>query len=83
MIYTSVVRTVVPLIVAVLIGQAARVGLDLDEGAVTSIVTTVVGALYYAGARWIEERWPAVGRWLLSAGLATGTNPTYTKPPGR
>jgi len=38
--YDSVIRTVVPLVVAVLLGQAAQVGLDLPEGAVTEILTS-------------------------------------------
>ncbi len=78
--FDSIARTVIPLVVAVLLGQAARIGLDLDEGAVTSIVTAVAGTLYYAGARWLEQRFPAVGGVLLSLGLARRT-PTYERPP--
>lgn len=74
--YASIVRTVVPLIVAVILGQAARIGLDLDEGAVTSIVTAAAGTLYYALARWIEVNYPAAGRWLLALGL-TNASPAY------
>ena len=68
--YDSIVRTVVPWVVALVLGQAARIGLDLDSGAVTNLVTLAVGAVYYAAVRWLEERHPAVGRVLLSAGLA-------------
>ncbi|MBA9003722.1 hypothetical protein [Thermomonospora cellulosilytica] len=77
--YDSIMRTVVPLVVAVLLGQAAKVGLALPEGAVTEIVTVVAGALYYALARVLEREFPAVGRLLLSAGLARGTNPSYVR----
>lgn len=74
----SITRTVVPLIVAVVLGQAARIGLHLDEGAVTSIVTAVLGALYYVAARFVERHWPTMGRILVSAGLSRKT-PTYTR----
>jgi len=79
--YDSVIRTVVPLVVAVLLGQAARIGLSLPEGAVTEIVTVVIGTVYYAAARWLEQRRPALGRVLLSAGLSRRA-PVYV-PPGR
>ena len=77
--YASIVRTVVPLIVAVVLGQAARIGLDLEEGAVTSIVTAVIGAAYYGLARLIEEHYPPAGRVLLALGL-TGQSPEYYRP---
>lgn len=38
--YDSVIRTVVPVIVGVLLGQAARIGLDLPAGAVTEVLTS-------------------------------------------
>ncbi|MEU6033961.1 hypothetical protein ABZ801_00980 [Actinomadura sp. NPDC047616] len=72
----SLIRTLVPLIVGALLGQAARVGLELPAGAVTEIVTVVLTFAYYAVARWAETHWPAVGRWLLAAGL-TGKAPVY------
>ena len=68
--YDSIVRTVVPVIVGVLLGQAARIGLDLPAGAVTEVVTVVTTGAYYAVARLVEQRWPALGRVLLSAGLS-------------
>ncbi|WP_433225631.1 hypothetical protein [Actinomadura formosensis] len=77
--FASVIRTVVPLIVGVIIGQAARAGMDLDPGAVTAIVTVVAGYAYYHAARLAEERVPAVGRWLLALGL-TDKAPAYIDP---
>src|SRR5690606_4532694 len=74
----SAIRTVVPYIVGVIVGQAARLGLGLDEGAVTAIVTVVASYLYYPAARLLEERWPAAGRWLLALGL-TRRAPEYVK----
>ncbi|MFC9976375.1 hypothetical protein ACFVH6_36320 [Spirillospora sp. NPDC127200] len=72
----SFIRTLVPLIVGALLGQAARIGLDLPSGAVTEITTVVLSFAYYAIVRAAETRWPAIGRWLLAAGL-TGQSPVY------
>lgn len=78
--FASLLRTIVPVIVGVLLGQAAKLGLNLPEGAVTEIVTVVITTAYYALARFLEAEWPAVGRWLLALGLPVG-RPTYTAPP--
>ncbi|MGW5259707.1 hypothetical protein ACWEQG_01950 [Microbispora sp. NPDC004025] len=72
----SIIRTVVPVIVGVLLGWAAKVGLDLPEGPVTELVTVAITGVYYAVGRWLEQRWPAAGRWLLAAGL-TCKQPDY------
>lgn len=72
----SILRTVVPMVVALILGQAARIGLGLDEGAVTTIVTAVIGFAYYGVIRLLEERFPALGRWLLALGF-TGKKPVY------
>lgn len=76
----SIIRTVVPLVVGLLLGWAAKVGLDLPEGAVTEIVTALITAAYYALARLVEQAWPGLGRVLLSLGLVRGA-PVY--PRGR
>lgn len=78
----SMIRTVVPLLVGLVLGQAARVGLDLPEGAVTQLVTVVVTAVYYWVARKLERSHPAAGRWLLGAGIRVG-QPRYTVPPAK
>lgn len=77
--YASIVRTLVPYIVGVLVAQAARVGMDLDPVAATSVVTVVVAGAYYSVARFLEKRWPVAGRVLLSLGLTTATNPQYKR----
>lgn len=76
----SLLRTLVPIVVGAVIGQAAKYGLNLDEGAVTVIVTPTVTFVYYAVARVVEQAWPAAGRFLLSLGLA-GTPTSYSKTP--
>ncbi|MFC7728429.1 hypothetical protein [Actinomadura keratinilytica] len=70
------IRTIVPILVGVVVGQAARLGVGLAAGAVTAVVTPVVAAVFAAVVRWVEVRYPAVGRVLLSAGLARSA-PVY------
>lgn len=75
----SLIRTFVPVVVGVLLGQAARIGLHLDAGLVTQLVTGGLTAGYYALARALEQQWPAVGRWLLGLGIPVG-RPRYEVP---
>jgi hypothetical protein len=72
----SIIRTLVPILVGALVGQAARIGLDLPSDAVTAIITPTVSALYYVLARALEQQFPAAGRWLLALGL-TDVRPVY------
>ena len=74
----SIIRTAVPVIVGVLLGWAAKIGLDLPSGAVTEIVTAVLTTTYYAAGRFIEQTWPNLGNFLLSFRLARRT-PVYLK----
>lgn len=77
--FTSIVRTVVPIVAGVLLGLAARAGLDLDEGMVTTYVTAAVTAGYYALWRALEELAGRLGWEPLrtAAGLLLG----WAKPP--
>jgi hypothetical protein len=75
----SILRTVVPVIVGVLLGWAAKVGLNLPGGAVAEIATVVLTAVYYALARVVEQYWPNAGRVLLSLGLTKAVQPAYAK----
>lgn len=77
--YASVVRTVVPIVAAFLIVQAAKLGITLPDGALTEVVTAVVAGVYYTLARLVEQHvQPTLGRILLSAGL-TGKAPLYVQ----
>lgn len=78
----SLIRTICPVIVGALLGQAARIGLDLPEGAVTQLVTVALTGVYYWVARKLERSYPAAGRWLLGAGIRVG-QPRYMVPPRR
>jgi hypothetical protein len=77
--YPIIVRTLVQLTVAFLLGQAAKVGLNLPNVELTAVVTVVIGTAYVAVAHYIEQQWPALGKWLTSLGL-TGAQPSYAKP---
>ncbi|MFI6516861.1 hypothetical protein ACIBF1_14970 [Spirillospora sp. NPDC050679] len=77
----SLIRTVVPLVVGVLLAQAAKIGFDLPEGAVTEVAAAVVTAAYYLAARLVERRSARAGRVLLGLGLARRT-PVYRDPRG-
>ena len=64
---TSIVRTVVPFIVGTALTLAAKWGFDIDAEALTPIATIVVGAVYYAAVRKIEESKPEMGKLLGKA----------------
>lgn len=78
--FISLIRTWTPVGVgAVLTWLAVHFGLILDAD--TSAQLTVVGvaivtAVYYLVARWVEAKWPGLGRILLALGL-TKTQPKY------
>ncbi|GAA4911174.1 hypothetical protein [Streptomonospora salina] len=79
---TSIVRTVVPYVVGVVLVLAARVGIDLPPEALTEVTTPVVAAavaaVYYGAARaaeeYLPERWARLGKVML----ASGRSPTYS-----
>ncbi|MFE7395182.1 hypothetical protein [Streptomyces sp. NPDC057557] len=69
--YVSLLRTGVPAAAGWLIAQAAVIGLQLDEGAVSGILTPVAVFTYYGLFRLAEKHIsPRLG-WLLG----------YAKPP--
>ncbi len=45
----------------------------------TIVMTAVTTAVYYAGVRAIEQRWPRVGRWLVALNLVRA-RPVYAQP---
>ncbi len=82
--FTSVMRTLVPLVAGLLLGWAARIGLDLDDTTVTAQVTAGLTAAYYAAFRALEEAAEKLHvPWLRTlAGVALGwaRPPQYVKP---
>ena len=63
----GVIRTYVPLLVTVLAGWLATLGVKVD-GAQSAMLVTVIGAVagaaWYALARVLERRWPRAGALL-------------------
>ncbi|WP_435108842.1 hypothetical protein [Nocardiopsis synnemataformans] len=77
---TSIVRTVVPYAVGLIVSLAASIGLDLPAEATTEVLTAVttfvVGTVYYWVARFFEEHIsPRVGGLML----LSRRRPEYTK----
>lgn len=75
----SIIRTLVPLLVGVLVALGSRyLAVELPVAALEEVVTVVVAGVYYAVARVLEE-WvsPVWGRVLL--GLGIGGTPRYTQ----
>lgn len=82
--FVSFMRTLVPLVAGVVLGWAARLGLDLDDGQVTTYVTAALTAGYYGVFRLLEETaermaWEPL---RLVAGVLLGwaRPPQYVKP---
>jgi len=75
----SIIRTLVPLLVGVLVALGSRyLAVELPVDALEEVVTVVVAGVYYAVVRVLEE-WvsPVWGRVLL--GLGIGGTPRYTQ----
>ncbi len=71
----SLIRTVVPAVVGLLLFLLAQWGMSLDPAtaeSITLLLATVFTAAYYTGVRALSVRWPWFG-WLLGY----PTNPTY------
>ncbi|NEA22603.1 hypothetical protein [Actinomadura bangladeshensis] len=71
--FVSLIRTWVPIGIGnVLAWLAVHFGVIVDADSSTQFklgAAAVVVAGYYAVARLVEERWPAVGRFLVALGL--------------
>lgn len=77
----SLIRTVVPALVGLLLALLAQWGLHLDPAtteSVTLLLATVFTAAYYAAVRALSARWSWFG-WLLGY----PTNPTYEPRHGK
>lgn len=70
----SVLRTVVPLIYAMLVRWGVVEWLDPENLFVTNLITVVVTALFYVLLRYVEQYWDKIG-WLLGY----GKQPVYVR----
>lgn len=79
--FISLIRTWIPIILGTaLTWLAVHFGVVLDGDTSAALAVAAVGAVtavYYLLARWVETRWPGLGRILLALGL-TKTQPKYT-----
>ena len=60
----SVVRTFVPVVVGLILSGLTQLGIDIDEGALTTVVDALFVGGYYALVRVVEVKVPALG-WFL------------------
>lgn len=68
----SIIRTLVPIIVGFLLTWVLRLGIDIDQATLTTVVQAVLTGLYYVVVRFIEQYKPKVG--IL---LGKATPPSY------
>ena len=61
----SIIRTLVPWIVGLLLTGLAGRGLDLPESVATEVVTVIVSAVYYGVVRVAEVRLSPLWGWAL------------------
>ena len=62
----SIIRTIVPAIVGLIIAQLAKAGLEIDQAALTVVFDGLIIGLYYILVRWAESHRSQFG-WLLGA----------------
>jgi hypothetical protein len=63
----SIVRTLVPWLVALLGPQALAVA-GIGEADLSAVLTVLIGAAYYVVVRLVESVWPSAG-WLLGSAV--------------
>jgi len=61
----SIIRTLTPLIVGLIMSVVGSEVADIDPSTLTACVTTVLTAAYYILVRLLEKRWPKAGFLLL------------------
>ena len=69
---TSMIRTVVPIVVGLIVALAAKAGFNVTSASITPVVASGAAAVYYVAVRMLELRWPRLGLLLGSA-----TQPVY------
>jgi multisubunit Na+/H+ antiporter MnhB subunit len=65
--FTSLVRTVVPLIAGFLITQLVRLGVTVDQATVATVVEAIVTGAYYFVFRLAEQHLGTGFGWFLGA----------------
>lgn len=82
--FTSFMRSVVPIVAGLALGLLAKAGLDLDDASVTVAVTSGLTAGYYALFRLIEAGAERIGweplRMVAGVFLGWARPPDYEQP---
>lgn len=60
----SILRTLVPILVALLVRLGVVEWLGVDEAAISGLITVLVTGAYYIGTRLLEQWFPGAG-WLI------------------
>lgn len=71
----SVVRTIVPVVVGLIISTLATAGIEIDENSLRVVVDGLFVGGYYALVRVLEKQHPAIG-WLLGLPAAPSYDAT-------
>lgn len=71
----SIVRTVTPIIIGVILAVIGTDVAGVDEASLTPVISALLAALWHALVRVLESKWPSMG-WLL--GLPK--KPVYVTP---
>lgn len=61
----SIIRTLTPLVVGLILSVVGSEAADIDPGTLTACVSTLLTAAYYIFVRLLEKRWPKAGFLLL------------------
>jgi len=60
----SIVRTVTPIIIGVILAVVGTDVAGVDEASLTPVISALLAALWHALVRLLESKWPKMG-WLL------------------
>jgi hypothetical protein len=61
---TSIIRTAVPYLVGLIVSAFTFAGVTVSDelrASLVSLVTFVIGTVYYVGVRFLEKKWPKIG----------------------
>lgn len=74
--FISLIRTATPIVVGYLATQLLRLGVEIDVATTAGTLQAVFAGVYYAGARYLEGKFPVLGYLLGHPGA-----PSYTAAP--
>ena len=78
----SIVRTIVPVVVGLVITALVRLGVSIPNGLLTDVVSALITALYYTGVRFLETHAGPQWGWLLGLAKAPAYSDGGAPSPG-